>query len=450
VCRKIENPSGTIQINQDGLIMTLVIGTYPDVDSPNQDNAVTSFSVDPSSLVKSGTITIKGGPDAITYDFGSSPPLHAPAVSSGKWPTISHVEVCWQKPHLPELGRVEVTKVVVGEGAPDDMVFAISLTPEGGSAITKSITGAGKVVFEDLEPGVYALSEENPGSDWEVSYSTASITVKADETAKATITNTYSPPVLPELGRVEVTKVVVGEGAPDDMVFAISLTPEGGSAITKSITGAGKVVFEDLEPGVYALSEENPGSDWEVSYSTASITVLAGDTALATVTNTYARQVVPPELGSVVVTKIVTGEPPAATYQIGLVGPAPATTERWLTVVGAGQVTFSGLPIGSYTVVERDPGEGYTVTIAPTWLDVTNGGVANVTVTNAYVEQESAPPTVPPTTLAGAGGQVTTAAPTAGQSLPHTGAEGGLALVALSLVAGGAALAGISRRRRVV
>jgi hypothetical protein len=54
------------------------------------------------------------------------------------------------------------------------------------------------------------------------------------------------PPDVPRHGRVEVTKVVVGEGAPVDAVFEISLTPEGASAITKSITGAGTVAFEDL------------------------------------------------------------------------------------------------------------------------------------------------------------------------------------------------------------
>jgi len=244
---------------------------------------------------------------------------------------------------------------------------------------------------------------------------------------------------------------VVGEGVPADMVFEISLTPQGGSAITKSITGAGVLAFEDLEPGVYALSEQDPGSDWTVAYSSASVTVIAGDTALATVTNTYATQVVPPELGSVVLTKVVTGEPPAATYQVGLVGPAPATTERWLTIVGAGQVTFSALPIGTYTVVERTPGEGYTVTIAPSTVTVTNGGVATATVTNAYVEQASSPPTVPPTTVvASAGVQPTTTAPAAGQTMPKTGAEGRLAVLALSLVVGGATLTAISRRRRVI
>jgi LPXTG-motif cell wall-anchored protein len=199
------------------------------------------------------------------------------------------------------------------------------------------------------------------------------------------------------------------------------------------------------------LSEQDPGSDWTVSYSTTSITVLAGDTALATVTNTYARQVVPPELGSVVVTKVVTGEPPATTYQIGLVGPAPATTERWLTITGSGDLTFAGLPLGTYAVVEREPGDGYTVTISPSTVVVTSGGVARATVTNTYLAQESsspttvAPTTAAPTTVASAGPAAT--APTSGQNLPKTGADGQLAIIALTLVAGGSALAALSRRK---
>jgi hypothetical protein len=271
-------------------------------------------------------------------------------------------------------------------------------------------------------------------------------------------------PDRPVTGRVEITKVVVGEDAPAGMVFEISLTPAGGSAITRSISGSGVVVFDDLEPGLYALSEDDPGSDWTVRYSSTSITVEAGETASATVTNTYAPPVVPPELGSVVLTKVVTGEPPAATYEVGLVGPAPARTERWQTVVGAGHVTFSALPVGTYTVVERDPGPEYTVTITPTTVVVTNGGAAAATVENAYAEQASlpptgpptapptSPPTAPPTSPAGPPStDVGSVAPVAGASLPNTGGGGQLAILtsalASALVVGGSALAALSRRK---
>ena len=153
-------------------------------------------------------------------------------------------------------------------------------------------------------------------------------------------------------------------------------------------------------------------------------------------------------------TKAVVGNPPTATYEIGLIGPAPAQTERWLTVVGAGEVVFQALPVGTYTVVERGPGDGYTVAISPETVVVTDGGVARATVTNTYVAQQPVPPTtVPPTTVppkvdpdAGAQ-QPPVTAPAAGQDLPKTGSDGQLSIIALTTVAGGLALAAISRRR---
>jgi len=452
VCHKIENPKGTININRDGLIMTLTIGTYPDHREPNKNNAVTSVVVNPASQVTNGWIKVKGGPDVTTYSFHDETPFHAPARGGQhKWPTISYVEVCWDKPAPPKVGRAEITKVVTGDDAPADTVFEIVLTPEHGSPIAKSITGAGVITFDNLKPGHYTVSETDPGANWEVIYSTTTIEVKAHKTAKATVTNTYTEPA-PALGKAEITKAVVGDDAPE-RVFEITLTPNEGDPITKTIIGAGVITFDDLTPGTYTLSETDPGENWTVTYSTETITIVANQTAKATVTNTYVKQVVPPELGSVVVTKAVVGNPPTATYEIGLVGPAPAQTERWLTVVGAGEVVFDALPVGTYAVVERGPGDGYMVAISPETVVVTDGAVARATVTNTYVAQQPVPPTtVPPTTVQpkvdpDAGVQPPVTAPAAGQDLPKTGSDGQLATIALTTIAGGLALAAISRRR---
>ncbi len=546
VCYKVENPAGTITINRDGLIMTITIGTYPDHREPNANNAVTSVVVDPASQVKSGQITVKGGPDANVYAFGDATPFHAPPRGAQhKWPTISYVQVCWHKPAPPQVGRAEITKVVTGEDAPADTVFEITLTPEQGDPITKTITGAGVIAFDNLKPGRYTVSETDPGENWEVTYSAATIDVKAHKTAKATVTNSYTKPApqlgkaqitktvvgddapeavfeitltpnegdpitktitgagvitfdnltpgaytlsetdpgenwtvtystetitivanqtatatvtnsytkpAPQLGKAEITKTVVGDDAPE-AIFEITLTPNEGDPITKTIIGAGVLTFDDLTPGTYTLSETHPGENWTVMYSTETITIVANQTAKATITNTYAKQVVPSELGSVVVTKVVVGDPPTATYEIGLIGPAPALTERWLPVVGAGEVVFEAVPVGTYAVVERGPGDGYTVAISPKTVVVTNGGVARATVTNTYVAQQPVPPTmVPPTTVPpkvhpDAGAQPPATAPAARQNLPKTGSDGQLATIALTTIAGGLALAAISRRR---
>src|SRR5690606_15241463 len=126
---KFESPSGTYVIDQEGLDMTLTVGTYPDVAEPNHDNAVTSYAVSASSEVTSGQIIVKGGNGAIIYQFGEAVPLHSPVLDNGKWPTISHVQICWDEPEpRPAYGRIELTKAVTGDDAPTTAEFERCIT----------------------------------------------------------------------------------------------------------------------------------------------------------------------------------------------------------------------------------------------------------------------------------------------------------------------------------
>ena len=363
---KVESPSaGTYTVDRDGMTAGLTVGTHADHTDPNPNNAIVGHDI--STSAAGYAVVVKGGPGAIVYRSNSdgslqAPPLHAPAVPSGKWPTISHFQLCWNEPVPPPgPGRIEVTKVVTGDGAPAGDDYEICL--EGPAPSTEqqctTITGRGTTTFENLQPGEYVVIETDPGPNYTVDGSGDTIVVQSEATATATVTNTWNAPTE-EFGRVEVTKVVTGEGAPAD------------------------------DP-----------------------------------------------------------------YEICLTGPTPATTTTCTTIVGAHTATFEGLVPGTYEVTETDHGADYEVTIADATVEVTIGETTTATVTNEFVQQQSLPPTVPETpavpetpTVPEAPTAATAPTEVASEtSLPTTGSEGGIAVIATILVAAGVALMLLGRPR---
>jgi hypothetical protein len=262
-----EPSAGTYTLDRDGMDASLTVGTYPDKAEPNKNNAIVGYSI--STMTDDHAIVVKGGDGATVYrsvpNGLESPPLHAPAVSSGKWPTISHFQLCWNA--APVSGELEVTKVVLGTDTPDDYEFEICVSRvPGGDPLCKKVVGEGTVTFEDLRPGDYVVTETDPGPRFSVAGSGITVTVPSEDTATATVTNTWIPSGE-EFGRVEVTKVVDGDGAPADDTYRICLTGPDPSTteICKTVVGEGTVTFDDLVPGRYAVTETDPGENYAVA-----------------------------------------------------------------------------------------------------------------------------------------------------------------------------------------
>ena len=197
---------------------SLTVGTYPDKPEPNVNNAITAYT---TSGAGDYAIVVKAGDAATVYDPGAAVPLHAPANASGKWPTISHFDLCWNKPTPePEVGQLDVKKVVVGTDTPDEYTFEICVTPveTDGDQVCKEVTGNGTLKFESLPPGDYVVTETDPGPRFSVEGSGVTITVESEDTTETTVTNTWIPP-SEEFGAIEVTKVVTGDGAPAGAKF---------------------------------------------------------------------------------------------------------------------------------------------------------------------------------------------------------------------------------------
>jgi LPXTG-motif cell wall-anchored protein len=89
-------------------------------------------------------------------------------------------------------------------------------------------------------------------------------------------------------GALQVTKIVAGIGAPDT-AFSITISGQGYSD-TQNFNYIGQDVsytWTGLTPGSYTITEGPLGTEWTVEVPAESITVVAGQTANSTVTNTY-------------------------------------------------------------------------------------------------------------------------------------------------------------------
>lgn len=98
---KVDSPgAGYHTVDHDDMDASLRVGTSFDVEDPNSNSAILGYSI--STGADGSAIVVKGGDGATAYRSGpnglESPPLHAPVRPSGKWPTISHFQLCWNEP----------------------------------------------------------------------------------------------------------------------------------------------------------------------------------------------------------------------------------------------------------------------------------------------------------------------------------------------------------------
>jgi hypothetical protein len=275
------------------------------------------------------------------------------------------------------------------------------------------------------------------------------------------VTNTW------EQGRLDLTKVITGVGADMEAEFLVCvqrLTPTIGSEICDVELGHGDTESLALPPGTYRVYEPGLTTGWTAVVTPGTTTVVAGQIASATITNTWNQTPPPPPppppptTGSVELTKEVLGTPAAGedidgTFELCLTGPSPATTEICRTVEtidGTGTVLITGLTPGTYTVAETDPGDGYLVDVGDETVTVVAGQTDTSTITNTIVQDEEGeiipPPVTPPEEEeSDSGGPV----PTPVTPLPHTGIELTLALVATATLGAGVLMLTVARRRTV-
>ncbi len=370
-------------ITPDSTVFTICI-TGPSYPSPNA-NCLPFGGVNPLvqgwiNLLPGQYTVTENDPGSSWTSVVSSPSVTVPNNGGGTSATVTNTR---------KLGGLQVTKTVNWNGVTPDpnQNFQICISgptypdPTKPNCQTIGYNG-GTLTWNNLIPGNYTVTENSPGSQWIVSLPSSSVTVPSDGgQAPATVTNTR------ELGGLVVTKSVNWNGvSPDGQSFQICIQgPSFSSQDCQTIgSNGGQLTWSNLIPGNYTVTETSPGSSWTVTLPASAVAVPSdGTQAKATVTNTR-------KLGGLVVTKTVNwnGVTPVTSqsFIICITGPSPSTAQDCKTIgYNGGQLTWSNLIPGAYTVSETNPGAAWTVNVTGTPANVpADGGQASAVVTNTF------------------------------------------------------------------
>lgn len=260
------------------------------------------------------------------------------------------------------LGALRVTKAVDWRGIAPDTTQTFKICISGpsypqqvggghpaGACRTLPHTG-GSTTWYDLIPGEYVVTEVGPGPQWLVSISGSPASVPPGSGAAAVQSPSLAVPVrehagaevtvrnVRKLGRLEITKLVDWSGRDPDPAKTFRICTAGPSyplgqggthpAGACQTTGwqGGVLVWTDLVPGQYTITEEEAGLGWVAEIVDSPVTVpVDGGTAKATVIN-----IAP-----------VPGPPTAVTLIDWSLSPgADGVLHRWTTVMEVGTASF--------------------------------------------------------------------------------------------------------------
>jgi hypothetical protein len=289
--------------------------------------------------------------------------------------------------------------VTVDNVAPTATFVASSTSVQAGGSISFALNSAVDILPDDIAGFDYTFNCGAPVLPV-VSNNTATCTypTAGNFVASGTITDkdggfsTYTMDIQvtdapPQDGTLTITKVVSGDPAPPQTMFTVNVL-DSSSAIVATVpfpVGGGTSNPITLAPGLYTVEEVNPGPGWTVAYSdnTQLVQVLAGGQVSKTVTNTY---VAPAQVGTLTITKIVNGDPaPANSAFLINVKDSNGTVVAPVPFGAAGGTSSPiTLPVGSYTLEEINPGEGWTVTGNNQVVNVALNVDTPATITNTY------------------------------------------------------------------
>ncbi len=159
------------------------------------------------------------------------------------------------------------------------------LGPGSGDEVSARVDFSG---FITIAPAGSPCQPNTPTPTQTLTPTPVTPTPTATHTATPTPTATYTPSPL---GALRLEKIVVwGNASPvDGTTFKLCINgpsyPNWSCKIVRH-PDALIALWDNLTPGRYSISEENPGELWSVSYSAMYVDIVAGQTARESVTNT--------------------------------------------------------------------------------------------------------------------------------------------------------------------
>jgi uncharacterized surface anchored protein len=327
------------------------------------------------------------------------------------------VDVYATNPYLA--GRLAITKVTTGSTAPAGP-YTFDIT--GPQTFTAQVATGETWTSDWLPLGTYTITERDAPTGATIAPNPVVL-----DTDGQTVTVTATNPYRDTHAKLEIVKVTTGSAAPAGP-YTFDIT--GPVTFTAQVATGETWTSDWLPLGTYTITERDAPTGATIAPNPVVLDT-DGQTVTVTATNPYRDTHAKLEIVKVFAGG---GSNPAGPWTIDVTGPVTftaqiATGETW---------TSDWLPLGTYTVTERDAPTGATIAPNPVVLD-TDGQTVRVVVTNPAVESEGATTTTTP--------PATTAPPS---TLPATGvgtASGTVAPLAMIMLLSGTALVGAVRIR---
>ena len=312
---------------------------------------------------------------------------------------------------------VVIRKVETGAAAPGGTYTILMTGTDFQREVT--VTAGDAVRIPSVPPGTYTFSEVGAPSGATIVPEQITVTRRQyDQEILVVVTNPYLA------GRLAIEKVETGDTAPGG-TYTFDIT--GPVDLTATVTAGTTWTSDWLPLGTYTITERDAPEGATIEPNPV-ILDTDGTTVTVTATNPYRDH-----HARLAIEKVVAGggSTPAGPWTIDITGPVDMT----ITLRTGETWTSEWLPLGTYTVTERDAPVGATISPNPVVLD-TDGATVTVTVTNPAVESSG-------------GTTTTTTTTTTPRVLAATGSDTtGTPTVAGVLVLAGAALVIAARRRQ--
>ena len=276
------------------------------------------------------------------------------------------VTVTATNPYRDFHGKLAITKIETGDTAPG-ATYTFDITGPG-DPITATVTAGTTWTSNWLPLGTYTITERDAPTGATINPDVVNLTED-----RATVTVTATNPYRDFHGKLAITKIETGDTAPG-ATYTFDITGPG-DPITATVTAGTTWTSNWLPLGTYTITERDAPTGATINPDVVNLTE---DRATVTVTATNPYR---DFHGKLAITKIETGDTaPGATYTFDITGPGDPITA---TVTAGTTWTSNWLPLGTYTITERDAPTG--ATINPDVVNLTEDrATVTVTATNPY------------------------------------------------------------------
>lgn len=254
----------------------------------------------------------------------------------------------------------------------------ISVTNRGTAYSQTFVTGSnGKIIVNDLLPGVYTIRELEAPDGYEINNNEYQFTL--DEKGNISGTTTIIDNPIPDETNVSIYKQSSsGAFLPD---ATITITGKDVEYSKTAVTNAsGEIALLKLVPGTYIIKETVAPSGYQLDYDEHEFTIDENGkvTGTTVIVDDPIEIPLPTTTANVTISKTNTAGEFLPGAKINVANRASGYNETFIT--GAdGKFTIDNLPVGTYTIKEIEAPEGYKLNSTSYEFKINSSGIVTGT-----------------------------------------------------------------------